>query len=77
MRFKVRGRTFNILLKKHIIPVGIEEVIPCLVGSPQEYGLVVNGNRLDGKVALVTGAHKRGATKISLEILLLDLKRVI
>ena len=69
MRFKIRGRHYNLLLKHHFFPVGIVEIIPQLKGMPKDYNLVVNGTKLQGKVALVTGAHKGIGFQIALRLL--------
>lgn len=69
MRFKFRGRHYELLLKHHIFPVGIVGVIPQLYGMPKDYKLVVNGSKLQGKVALVTGAHKGIGFQIALRLL--------
>lgn len=69
MRFKIRGRQYDLLLKHHIFPVGIVEKIPQLKGAPKDYKLVVNGTKLQGRVALVTGAHKGIGFQIALRLL--------
>lgn len=69
MRLKFGRRTYDVLLKKHFIPIGIEEVIPELYGTPRECKLVVNGNRLKDRVALVTGAHKGIGFHIAMRLL--------
>lgn len=69
MRFKIKGRQYNLLLKHHIFPVGIVEIIPQLKGAPKDYKLVINGTKLQGKVALVTGAHKGIGFQIALRLL--------
>lgn len=69
MRFRFKGRNYNLLLKKHFIPVGLVEVIPELYGAPRDYKLVINGNKLQGKVALVTGGHKGIGFHIAMRLL--------
>lgn len=68
MNIKFRGHTYSIL-RKGPIPVGIEERIPELKGSPKDYQLHINGNRLEGKVALVTGGYRGIGFHIALRLL--------
>lgn len=59
MRFKHKGKTYNLSLKKRIIPVGLTQIVDKLQNEPiEETPLIVDGTSLDGKVALVTGAYK-------------------
>ena len=68
MNIKFRGHTYTVI-RKGFIPVGIEERIPELKGAPKEYKLYVNGNRLEGKVALVTGGYRGIGQHIALRLL--------
>ena len=69
MRFRYRGHTFELLLKKQFIPIGVEEIIPHFYGEPTEIKLLVNGNKLEGKVALVTGGYKGIGFHIAMRLL--------
>lgn len=69
MKFRYKGHIYRILLRKRIVPVGIVEIIPQLAGAPQEYQLRIDGSKLAGKVALVTGAHRGIGYKIALRLL--------
>lgn len=68
MNIKFRGHTYTVI-RKGFIPVGIEERISELKGAPKEYKLYVNGNRLEGKVALVTGGYRGIGQHIALRLL--------
>lgn len=59
MRFKHKGKTYSLSLKKRIIPVGLSQIIDRLNNEPSEESpLVVDGSFLEGKIAIVTGAYK-------------------
>ena len=58
MKFKIKGRYYHLLMKYHILPIGFAEVVSQPYGMPEDYKLIINGSKLKGKVALVTGAHK-------------------
>lgn len=59
MKFKYKGKIYNLSLKKRLIPVGLSQIIDKLNNEPnEERPLMVDGNALEGKVALVTGAYK-------------------
>ncbi|MBP5210743.1 MAG: SDR family oxidoreductase, partial [Bacteroidales bacterium] len=57
MRIKFRGRIYKVLLRRKIIPVGFEEIIPDFYGTPQNRSGIA-GDRLQGRVVLITGAQK-------------------
>lgn len=69
MRFKIWGHHYNLLLKKHIFPIGLVEIVPKLYGAPTSYDLVIDGTKLLEKVALVTGAHKGIGFHIAMRLL--------
>lgn len=69
MRFTFKGHFYKVLLKKHIIPVGIVELVPKLFDTPTDYPLVINGTKLEGKVSLVTGAHRGIGYHIAMRLL--------
>lgn len=69
MNFNFLGRSYRLFHKKQSIPIGIEEMIPALFGTPKDYKLLINGDILKGKVALVTGAHKGIGYHIALRLL--------
>lgn len=77
MRFRYRGHVYKILLWKRIFPVGIVEIVPGLVGAPKEYHLKVDGSKLEGKVAIVTGAHRGIGFHIALRLLMDSAKVII
>lgn len=69
MKIKFRGRSYNILFKHKFLPIRITEEVHQLYGAPQDYKLIINGERLNGKVALVTGAHKGIGFHIAMRLL--------
>lgn len=69
MRFKIWGHHYNLLLKKHIFPIGLVEIVPKLYGAPTSYDLAIDGTKFLGKVALVTGAHKGIGFHIAMRLL--------
>lgn len=58
MKIRIKGKHYNIFLIHKIIPKAIVQIIRTMNGEPKDKALVINGNKLAGKVALVTGAHK-------------------
>ena len=59
MRFKHKGKTFNLSLKKRLIPIGLSQILDKLYNEPKEESpLIIDGATLEGKVALITGAYK-------------------
>lgn len=69
MKIRHKGHVYKILRWKRIFPVGIVEIVPELVGTPKEYLLTIDGSRLEGKVAIVTGAHRGIGYFIALRLL--------
>lgn len=69
MRFKFRCRNYNLLLRRHIFPIGLVEEVPELYGTPATSKFIVNGSKLEDKVALVTGAHKGIGYHIAIRLL--------
>ena len=69
MIFRYKGHTYKLLLKKRVLPVAIVEIVPELQDAPTEYKLNVNGTKLKGKVALITGAHRGIGYHIALRLL--------
>lgn len=69
MKFQYKGHTFKLLLRKRILPVAVVEIVPELQGTPTDYKLNVNGTKLQGKVALITGAHRGIGYHIALRLL--------
>lgn len=69
MRLRFRGHTYDVIFKRRFIPVGIIEIIPDFYEAPSDYKLTVNGNKLSGKVALITGAHKGIGYHIAIRLL--------
>ena len=58
MRIKIKGHIYRILLRKKVIPAGLVEIIPDFYEAPGEARQVTRGDKLQGKVALITGARK-------------------
>ena len=69
MIFRYKEKVYNLILWKKIFPIGITEIVSSLRGEPTSHQLVVNGNKLSGKVALVTGAYKGIGYHIALRLL--------
>ena len=69
MKLQYKGHTFKLLLRKRILPVAVVEIVPELHGTPTDYKLNVNGTKLQGKVALITGAHRGIGYHIALRLL--------
>lgn len=69
MKFQYKGHTFKLLLRKRILPVAVVEIVPELQGTPTDYKLNVNGTKLQGKVVLITGAHRGIGYHIALRLL--------
>ena len=69
MKFQFRGHTYKLLHRKHVLPVAIVEIVPELQDAPASYKLNVNGSKLQGKVALITGAHRGIGYHIALRLL--------
>ncbi len=69
MKFRYKSHIYKILRWKRIIPIGIVEIVPELVGMPKEYSLQIDGTKLHGKIALVTGAHRGIGYHIALRLL--------
>lgn len=53
-----RGHRYRIYLWHRIIPMSIVRVVQKFNKETEGHSLLINGDRLSGKVALVTGAHK-------------------
>lgn len=59
MRLKFKGKLYNISLWHRLVPLSMTQIIEKLNNEPEkERPLVIDGTLLEGKVALVTGAHK-------------------
>lgn len=69
MKFQYKGHTYKLLLRKRVLPVAVVEIVPELRGTPVNYKLNVNGSKLQGKVALITGAHRGIGYHIALRLL--------
>lgn len=69
MRFTYKGHIYKLVLRKHVIPVVIMELIPKLYEAPTDYHLTINGKKLEGKVALITGAHRGIGFHIAMRLL--------
>lgn len=57
MVFNYKGKLFRLFFKKKIIPVGLVRIVRNFNNEPEK-SYYIKGNRLEGKVALVTGAYK-------------------
>ncbi len=59
MRFRFKGKLYNLSLKNWLIPIGLNQIIEKLYNEPiEESPLIIDGTTLEGRVALVTGAYK-------------------
>lgn len=58
MIFNYKGKLYSLQLSHKIIPQSLVQIVRRFNNEPIDDTLVINGNRLAGKVALVTGAHK-------------------
>lgn len=64
-----KGRKYKLQFRKKFFPFAVKEIVTTLHGEPQDYPLRINGDKLLGKVALVTGAHKGIGLHIALRLL--------
>ena len=69
MKFQYKGHTYKFQLRKRVLSVALVEIVPELQGTPANYKLNVNGSKLQGKVALITGAHRGIGYHIALRLL--------
>lgn len=70
MIFKFRGRQYILALQKSIFPIrGIHEFVHNFKNEPNEYPLIINGNKLDNKVVLITGGYKGIGLHIAIRLI--------